>query len=327
MKKVFLTFDYELFFGKDSGSLDNSLLKPTDLLLDSLKENQALATFYVDTMYIERLNSLGKLKDDYKKVKRQIQRMLRDGHRVELHLHPHWNDAIYLEDTNRWKFPSYEHYRLQSYGAEKIGNIFDESVKTLYSIIHEVDPSYKFISYRAGGWCIQPFNLVKPSLERHNIYIDSSVVPELSYDSKAQYFNFKNTPKKAVYHFSDDPIVEDEKGDFIEVPSSVISMNFYEKILNKLLKRYTNCRSIGDGRGIEVVHSGNVFSRFKSSSRILSLDDISSHLIKHCLNKSEHTLIVFLSHPKFLSQDSFRGINEIAKVATFKTITKHGVEI
>ena len=94
MKKVFLTFDYELFFGKDSGSLDNSLLKPTDLLLDSLKENQALATFYVDTMYIERLNSLGKLKDDYKKVKRQIQRMLRDGHRVELHLHPHWNDAI-----------------------------------------------------------------------------------------------------------------------------------------------------------------------------------------------------------------------------------------
>lgn len=328
MKTIFLTFDYELFFGEDSGSLEKSILKPTNLLLDTLKECKAPATFYIDTIYIEKLLEYNLL-DEYELVKLQIQRMIKEGHRVELHLHPHWYDAIYIPETKRWKFPTYEHYRLHSYDEKDIEIIFDKSVELLYNIVHEVDSNYKFYSYRAGGWCIQPFDKIKPSLEKHGIFVDSSVAPEMHYDSKAQYFDFRNSPQKSIYKFSDNPIIEEINGDFIEIASSVFEMNFIEKILNKLLKKYSNHMLYGDGKGIVVVNRGNLFSRFKTSKRIITLDDISNFIIIYFINKISYKNTIFLSHPKFLTDYSFKSIRKIASLKSihFKVINKESTDI
>lgn len=328
MKNIFLTFDYELFFGEDSGSLENSILKPTDLLLDTLNKCNLQATFYIDTIYIEKLLEHNLL-DAYEKVKKQIQKIVLEGHRAELHLHPHWYDAIYLPGTERWNFPTYEHYRLHSYSVKEIENIFDRSVEILYTIIHEVDVNYRFYSYRAGGWCIQPFDIIKPFVEKHRIFVDSSVVCDMHYESSAQFFDFRNSPKKSFYKFSDNPIIEAKNGQFIEIPSSVISMNFFEKFLNKLTKKFTDNLKYGDGKGIPIKIANKTLERLKKSNKVITLDDISSYLIKYFINKISSDTIVFLSHPKFLSNDSFKIIHKISKKNNFrfKSIINESLEI
>jgi hypothetical protein len=321
MKNIFLTFDYELFLGEDSGSLENSILKPTDLLLDTLKECTAPATFYIDTIYIEKLLEHNLL-DEYKLVKLQIQRMIKEGHRVELHLHPHWYDAIYIPETKRWKFPTYEHYRLHSYNETEIEHIFDKSVELLYNIVHEVDSNYKFYSYRAGGWCIQPFDKIKPSLEKHGIFVDSSSAYGMKSESIAHYFDFTNMPNKDIYKFYDNILEENQSGSFTEIASSVVSISVMFKILNKLLLKLIKYQIYGDGKGVDF-NSTTVLSKFRRSKRILSIESISRFLINKLILQVKFNNVVLTSHPKFLSKESFEVIKVLAKkyqIITFKEI-------
>ncbi len=321
MKNLFLTFDYELFFGEDSGSLENSILKPTNLLLDTLKECNAPATFYIDTIYIEKLLEYNLL-DEYELVKLQIQRMINEGHRVELHLHPHWYDAIYIPKTKRWKFLTYEHYRLHSYNEKEIEYIFDKSVELLYNIIHEVDSEYKFYSYRAGGWCIQPFDKIKPSLEKHGIFVDSSAAFGMKSESIAHYFDFTNMPHKDIYMFHDNILVENQSGRFTEIASSVVSTSVIFKIINKLQLKLLKSQIYGDGKGINL-YSTTTLSKFRESKRILSIENISRFLINKLILQVKFNNIVLISHPKFLSKESFESINVLAKkyqIITFNAI-------
>jgi hypothetical protein len=308
MKNIYLTFDYELFFGEDSGSLENSILKPTNLLLDTLKECNAPATFYIDTIYIEKLLEYNLL-DKYELVKLQIQRMIKEGHRVELHLHPHWYDAIYIPKTKRWKFPTYEHYRLHSYNEKEIEHIFDKSVDLLYKIVHEVDSDYKFYSYRAGGWCIQPFDKIKPSLEKHGIFVDSSVVPGFVSSSEAHFFDFLNHETFARYKFNDKLEENLQSGIFTEFPASVIKLNFFEKICNKLFMYFEDSKIIGDGIGIAINKKEVFFNKFRTSSVILSLENISKYMLLYCIKKNYNKDIVIVSHPKYLANFSYKSIS------------------
>ena len=54
MRKILITLDYELFFGK-SGSLEKSIINPTNKLLKILDKYNIKASF-VDSGYILNLN-------------------------------------------------------------------------------------------------------------------------------------------------------------------------------------------------------------------------------------------------------------------------------
>ena len=55
-------------------------------------------------------------KSDLKLMKEQVKDMDRRGHRIELHLHPHWIDAKYNGDGT-WDYTDYTHYSLYSLDA------------------------------------------------------------------------------------------------------------------------------------------------------------------------------------------------------------------
>ncbi|MGB2551770.1 GNAT family N-acetyltransferase [Campylobacter sp. MOP51] len=310
LKTIFLTFDYELFFGQDSGTLDNSILKPTNDLLEVLRECGIVATFYVDAIYIERLLDYNLL-DDYRKVKNQIQQMICQGHRVELHLHPHWYDAVYIKKDQKWQFNSYKNYRIQEFDSATLEHIFDKAIKLLYDIIHEVDKSYKFHSYRAGGFCIQPFSRISSVLKKHGIYIDSSVVYRYKSDSEAHHFDFTNMPNKDIYRFNQNILIEESNGEFCEFVCGTFNFNFIFKILNRILLKFSDSKIYGDGMGIEI-RKNSFLSKFKTSVKVFSLECISSLLIKRLIRDYPHKNIVFVSHPKFLSRESFECLKEIS---------------
>ena len=95
MKKVILSFDYELFFGERSGTVDNSIIRPTELLLNKLDKINGKATFFVDYLMIKYLEAQPKTTKEARKITTQLQEIVQQGHRIELHIHPHWIDACY----------------------------------------------------------------------------------------------------------------------------------------------------------------------------------------------------------------------------------------
>ena len=54
MRKILITLDYELFFGQ-SGSIEKSIIEPTEKLLSILDRFNIKASFFVDSGYILKL--------------------------------------------------------------------------------------------------------------------------------------------------------------------------------------------------------------------------------------------------------------------------------
>ena len=54
-KLLLITFDYELFLGERSGSAQECLISTTDIIMESMKELDIKAYFFVNTVYILKL--------------------------------------------------------------------------------------------------------------------------------------------------------------------------------------------------------------------------------------------------------------------------------
>ena len=228
--KVMQTFDYELFLTKRSSLVNDCILQPTEGLIDFFDEYGGKATFFVDTVYLQRLLEIKvpASKEDYSSIKDQLVELVSKGHRIELHLHPHWIDARY--SRGEWFFDSYNRYRLHALQQKQIIDMFVSGKQLLEDIGRQAHKSYQVISFRAGGWCIQPFLKVKPGFEQAGIKIDCSVQPKFKKQSLPHNYDFSDANLLSHYFFSEDPLVPDIQGDFLEIPVSVFEANFFDKL-------------------------------------------------------------------------------------------------
>ena len=64
---------------------------------------------------------------DYNLIVSQLKDIVRRGHRIELHIHPHWVNAKYNNDGT-WDFSDYSHYSLNSFSQEEIMQMFVEGL-------------------------------------------------------------------------------------------------------------------------------------------------------------------------------------------------------
>ena len=62
--KIFLTYDYELFFGEPSGSVEKCMLEPTADLLNLAKGKDVFLTFFVDVGYLIQAEKYPELKGE-----------------------------------------------------------------------------------------------------------------------------------------------------------------------------------------------------------------------------------------------------------------------
>src|SRR5690625_1900952 len=184
---IFVTLDYELFFGK-SGSVEHCLIKPTDRLLKIADAFNIKLIFFVDVGYLVKLKELKKkspqLRNDYEKVKEHIQRFVKNGHSAELHIHSHWEDSYF--ENNEWVFNT-ARYKLNDFTKPEA-----RAIVSRYTQVLEEVTGKKPIAYRAGGWSVQPFEHIKDALAEQNIFIDSSVFPQGHHNSENQNFDFRN---------------------------------------------------------------------------------------------------------------------------------------
>lgn len=314
--KIILTFDYELYFGKNSGSVEQCILKPTEMLRQTFRETQIKATFFVDTICIHRLlNENSQTQTEAHKIIQQLKELLKEGHRLELHLHPHWLDAKYVD--GKWLFDTYEHYRLHSLNRKQINGLFEEGVMLIKNIAKEIIPNYEVLVFRAGGWCIQPFSHVKEAFVQNGIKYDSSVTPMLSAKNLDHYFDFSEAPEELWYRFEDEVTEKQTDGAFIEVPITSCKKGLLLKLFDKLYN-FKN-RVFGDGSGMTIknVEDKNILAKFIRIATpyhvSLSLDYSSYFSIHRMMRRKRKRLYVFMSHPKSLSMGTNRTLRKLNK--------------
>lgn len=315
MKKVVFTFDYELFFGK-SGSVTNCMIKPTDILLDIFKESHSTATFFVDMTYLLML-SKENLIEDFDRISKQICRMAMEGHEVALHIHPHWLDAKYI--NGEWHFLDYSHYKIGNCDKENISLIFEKSVDLLTTIVRSVKPNYSITSFRAGGWCIDPFANIKELFEKHNIKIDSSVIPyRKCVGNSISSYDYSDVKIDTPYNFSNSVHDYVPNGEFTEFPVSTYSISPMAQFVGFVKRRSNwgqiNTKRYGDGKSVFDIEQNNSLDRYlkylKYKKSYYSCDGANENIYNR-IKEDKRNLITIVSHPKCQTPLSIEVIKKI----------------
>lgn len=316
-KSILFTFDYELFLGKRSGTVSKCLLIPTERVLSILEQEHAKCIFFVDTLYLFRLEEIAeKYENAYKdkeNIDKQIRQIVTHGHYVFPHIHPHWLDAVYLPDINQWDLSDIRKYRFHALTQQQRSFVFQKSFQILEKIMtveKMTEKKHLIDSFRAGGWCIQPFEDFKPFFQQYGIKNDFSVLRGMKDTSSVRYYDFTRIPQKNIYHFEDDVVVENEQGQFTEYTISHIYISLLHRFFNRIWLKYlwkTGNRSIGDG--ISII---SYPVQEKNQHYIMAAIELlnAATLPSFILYLKKNNYLHFITHPKMLSDHNIRTLEK-----------------
>lgn len=293
--KIYLTFDYELFFGENSGTAERCMLEPTNQLFELAKSTGVQYTFFVDVGYLIQAEKYVELKDELKAVKDQIKEMIHLNHAVQLHIHPHWEKTVWK--NGKWQMNVQGNYKLSDFSTEIRSEIIARYKSYLEALIDR-----KINTFRAGGWCIQPFSELKNDFKKLGIINDSSVITGGYLKTSNYNVDFTSAPKKSRYKFMDDVCLEDENGFFTEYPITSYRYNpsFYWLLygLGKVFPK--KHKMIGDGTFLS--QGGRKWHvLFNYSNHHISTDGYFSKKLNAGLQKSinmRQEEMVIIGHPK-----------------------------
>ena len=315
--KIYITLDYELFFGKESGSAEHCIIQPTEDLLKILDPLGVKMTCFVDVGYLMRMEAQKhehpSLQADYEKVTAQIKRLADEGHGMELHIHPHWEDSHF--DGEKWIF-DHSRYKLSDFSQEEVMEIV-----TRYKNILERISGQSPRAYRAGGWSAQPFLPIKDALEKNEVFIDSTVYSNGYYQSDYQTFDFRNVPQfKTEYSFSNDLTVEDTAGNFLEIPisSQRVSPFFFWRFAMTKLRKQAKHRPYGNGSSVKMSDDQIFRLLTRPSNSVVSIDGYKASIIQQAFKtymretRNEGNFVL-IGHPKAFTPYSLKKVEQFVK--------------
>ncbi len=298
-----LSLDYELFFGNKSGSVENCMIKPTEQLLTLLDNYNYKVSLFVDAGFLLKLKQYAtdfpQLALQYSSIKKQLLALSANGHDIQLHIHPHWQDSIY--DGTGWIINT-QRYRLHDFSPLEVNEIVQNYKQELESCTEQ-----EIFAFRAGGWCLQPFAQIKQALQANQIWLDSTVFNQGHSDDPTRWFNFKNAPKQAYWHFSDDPVHPNKDGYFTEIPISATKTSplfFWKLALRKKLSRGI-FDSFGDGQAMIANRSYYIERLTKTTYGPVMVDGSKAGQLEkayqdHLKSADHDNIFNVMGHPKSL---------------------------
>jgi hypothetical protein len=308
---IILSLDYELFFGRNTGSVEMSILAPTEALLKMAAKKGVPLAFFVDAAYIAALrremHQHAKLRRDYDLVCKNVEQLARQGHEIQLHIHSHWEDCRW--DGDKWHMDT-TRYRLHDFEPHDISRLVPSYVSILRDL---AGPDHAFV-FRAGGWVIQPFAKLRDALLAADVRIDSTVFPGGTADDRAHFFDFRAAPRVGHWHFDTDPCQPREGGPFLEVPISSWSVapTFYWRFAAHKKFGPAASRAFGDGHAIGPGRVDTLKKLFTRTSTAASMDGYKSVLLESGCRDYESrgaSEYVVMGHPKALSPFSLEMLD------------------
>ncbi len=310
---ILVTLDYEIYFGRNHGTVGKCLLEPTNALMRIAERHGVRFVFFVDCGYLvalrEQAGSHSSLARDLATVEDQLKLLAGAGHDLQLHIHPHWEDTRF--DGLSWRM-DISRYKLADFPDQDIRRIVSKYRETLESVA-----SNPVLAYRAGGWCMQPFTRIGPALRENGIRIDSSVFRGGYSKAGAYDYDFRGAPAASVYRFGDDPVREDPKGFFTEYPITQVynSPLFFWRLF--LMGRLDPRRHkpIGDGQAMPAPGMRTrLLTRFTRNG--LSMDGYNVRMLPAAVRRASrrgHENMVVIGHPKALSPYSIESFDRFVE--------------
>lgn len=333
---IVITFDYELFLGPITGSVDKCLIEPTNAYLDIAEKYNIGYVFFVDVLFLlkarEYIDLYPELKRDYTKVIEQLTFASKSGHNLELHLHPQWYYSTY--NVNGWSL-DFSHYKLSDCPIQDIREMISKGGQLLYEITG-VWPK----AYRAGGYSFYNNIEVANLFKENGIKYDSSVLMLSKSSGQFQTYDYSGIKNFNSYNFDFENSVRTNNGLFVEYPvSCAFFPHLFYSLKSKLVTRRNKglLKVFGDGKGVgylkkETLKENKSFlaKLFKKTLIRASLDFYNACFIfdmyKRVKRKNSQLLLI-IGHPKNATLYSFKilekfilkvGKNKSNKIITFR---------
>jgi hypothetical protein len=308
-----LSYDHELSLG-GAKSYETNLFEPTEQLFELAQQLAVPMVFFTDIWSAIRFRDWdpGRFYDPYRF---QIEKAIRTGHDVQLHIHSHWVDSTYDGE----KFVPSKQYKLADYrdkpAPNDIDGIISRGFDELTRLCKSVDSDYRCIAYRGGGFNLEPATeTILTSLLKLGVVLDSTIAKGMQYHSPVNSVDYRRTPAAANWFISPrGSLSEAYDHGIYEVPIAAMPRTIANNI-PFLIRRVTNkrhCyRSTGFTIGSTASTKKNRLARlFPDSAWIVSFDghartanDVLTTLRHHVRQHSSDELIVCsaCSHPKFM---------------------------
>lgn len=308
---ILLTLDYEVFFGRNTGTVEHTLLEPSTAVCKIAEHHGVPLVFFVDIGFLLRLYEDGRkfpaLRRDYDEVMKQLEQFVAAGHELQLHVHSHWEDSRWNGDS--WSIDT-RRYRLHDFDGAGILDILQRYTQALRNVSGGKD----VFAFRAGGWVIQPFGKIGQPLRDVGIFIDSTVFSGGTSGGDTHQFDFTDCPSESHWFFENDPLVASPKGIFLEIPIASVTLppTFYLRLA--LAKKLGGAihRSYGDGNAMPM-SSGDMFKKLSSwTASVVSLDGYKASCIEQAFaqyKNCDKTDFVIMGHPKALTRYSLQKLD------------------
>ena len=324
MLKVLFTYDYELFLGENHASAKEVLFEPTEKIAIAMKNDGAHGVFFADVCSAirHREEGLGEYSDSFDE---QLKVLTKNGHDVQLHLHPNWYNSKREGDSIK---VSPKGYKIHEFGFDaktfrSVPNIISETKEYLESVCSQAKSSYRCVAYRAGGFCVQPEQELFEALLNAGIVIDSSVNPHLYSLNTVNSYDFRSVPKQLnwVINPKEGISVASSKG-ILEIPIGTARLRPIEMIGHRLNEYKLPAACLkgeyvkSEGGGSAKVPKAKSLFRRLFAYRNLSLDtrtytalfnDLEYIYKKHKLKENDQ-YVCLLCHPKLADQTRIDNI-------------------
>ena len=109
-----------------------------------------------------------------------VRETFRQGHDVQLHIHPQWSSAEYSD--GRWNLKG--DWSILNYPAAEARALIARGKEYLENLLRPIDPNYATVSFRSGSWCIAPSPFMLSLLAEFGIVFDMSIVGGVHYDTR-----------------------------------------------------------------------------------------------------------------------------------------------
>jgi hypothetical protein len=316
---LILSQDYELFFHR-SGTVEKCLFEPCDALLRSARKAGYRITFYVDAGMLCRMQDLApreqRVAREFDLVRRHVEALAQAGHDIGLHVHPHWEETV--RSGGGWRFEG-TRYQLGQFTNDQAAEIVSRYATTLAEACG-VAPT----SYRAGGFCIEPFDGISSALLDAGIDVDSSVVPGAHLKNVEKGFDFRRVPSTDWWRFQNSPVVAQQDGKFLEIPVTPLHLPawyYWRRIMARLSPA---AQHFGDGSA-KPVGRKEILRRLAGISRVAeaSIDAAKVRELGRAIAGSGHRIWHVMGHPKNISRESlsfFQSVIREKHLDTFASV-------
>ncbi|MDQ3819302.1 MAG: hypothetical protein M3362_16720 [Acidobacteriota bacterium] len=214
--------DWELG-GTGAGSARELQFEPMRELVRIYNEHGVRGSFNAEVMQQISFRKFGGSHPELKELADEwdeaVRETFRQGHDVQLHIHPQWSEAEYRD--GRWRLSG--DWSILNYEPEDAYRMMKAGKDYLENLLRPVKKDYRAVSFRSGSWCIAPSEFVLSHLVKLGIVFDMSIVGGVRYETKNISLDYTNCEEDFLPYYpvmTDARKVSDRKEAIVCVPTN-----------------------------------------------------------------------------------------------------------